>query len=225
MAIRCGRGRHFHATIEEMRRCLNGETAREQGSVSVLDRPDDEPRATEKQINFLSSLATQKLEKTEAERIIALANEGHWSRHSISPEINRLKKLPRRPRETATETTEDGQKDAPPQFDPQTLVEGFYVHESHPYKVIVAKNGSGRKYAKRLSLETGKWEYDRGGIGKLRPEEQMTLEQALEIAKMASGDVNAVLYGHCFICGLSLTDDDSIARMIGPICWAKLGGS
>lgn len=125
-----------------------------------------------------------------------------------------------RDRLRAQESHGDGRTHKRPAVNPQTLAEGFYVHENHPYKVIVAHNGSGRKYAKILNLETGKWDYGRGAIYKLSPDEQMTLEQALDIAKV-SKDVNSILYGRCFICGTPLTDDNSIERGIGPICAGK----
>lgn len=115
-----------------------------------------------------------------------------------------------------------------PEFDPQTLDDGFYAlpdpeGKSLPvvYKVIVAVHGSGFKYAKRLNSDTGDWDMARGAIQLLRPEHEMTLEQALKVAKVVANDVNGALYGRCFRCGRTLTAEDSIERFMGPVCASK----
>jgi hypothetical protein len=84
------------------------------------------------------------------------------------------------------------------------------------YKVQIAKQGSGQLYAKRLHLTDGKgtFVYVAGAIHTLRADWRMTLEQAAEFGK---------LYGVCIRCGRDLTDEESIARGIGPVCaglWA-----
>jgi uncharacterized protein DUF6011 len=115
-----------------------------------------------------------------------------------------------------------------PAFDPETLEDGFYAlpdseNESLPavYKVIVAVHGSGRKYAKQLNTDTGEWDMARGAIRRLRPEHKMTLAQALEVAKAVSSNPESRLYGRCFKCGLPLTKEESIGRMMGDICAGK----
>lgn len=105
-------------------------------------------------------------------------------------------------------------------FDTESLEDGFYVYDKIVYKVIVAHHGSGRKYAKRL-LSNGKWETARGAITRLRPEHKMTLKQALATAKVYATDVDGELYGRCFVCGRTLTDEESIKANIGPVCAAK----
>lgn len=105
-------------------------------------------------------------------------------------------------------------------FDSQTPEDGFYVYDKIVYKVIVAHHGSGRKYAKRL-LSNGKWETARGAITRLRPEHKMTLKQALATAKVYATDVDGELYGRCFVCGRTLTDEESIKANIGPVCAGK----
>lgn len=113
----------------------------------------------------------------------------------------------------------------PERFDPEKLEDGFYAlptgDEFEVYKVVIAVHGSGRKYAKRLNIETGEWEMAPGKIRKLRPEHQMTLKQALKVAKAVATDVESRLYGRCFVCGRTLTREDSIKRFMGPICAAK----
>jgi hypothetical protein len=113
------------------------------------------------------------------------------------------------------------QTKAAPRFDPQTLEDGFYVRDGVVYKVIRAVvQGSGRKYAKRLD-ERGRFQYDKAAITRLRPEHKMTLAKALEVAHRHATDINSKLYGRCFVCGRTLTREESIERMMGPVCAGK----
>lgn len=91
-------------------------------------------------------------------------------------------------------------------------------------KVQLNQSGTGR-YAKRLhtvqELVDGKveitsatWEYEPGLVNKIRPSHVLTEEQAAEFGK---------LYGWCCICGRRLTNEESIARGIGPVCAGKQG--
>jgi hypothetical protein len=114
---------------------------------------------------------------------------------------------------------ESGQTDVG-RFDPEMLEDGFYVLNGVVYKVIVAVHASGRKYAKVLDVD-GSWDRAPGAIRRLRPEHKMTLVQALEVAKRYATDMSSELYGRCFVCGRTLTDEDSIAANIGPVCAGK----
>lgn len=75
------------------------------------------------------------------------------------------------------------------------------------YRVQPAR-GSGNLYAKQL-LAGGGFEYVAGAIRRLTPADRMTLAQA-----QAFG----VETGVCCVCGAMLTDPDSVARGIGPVC-------
>lgn len=90
------------------------------------------------------------------------------------------------------------------------------------YKVQIAHHGSGRLYAKKLevfenwSLEThGKRKAEfviaPGMVKQLRPEWKLSLEEAQEFGR---------LYGFCVKCGAILTNEESIAYGIGPVCRA-----
>jgi hypothetical protein len=230
MAVRCGRHDEeivYHESVDEVRRCFSGEsigTAAKPTPVTFFDSQTGPAKpATEKQINFVNSL----LRQNAVEYVPGISS---LDRRSISSVIQDLKSgafedrkdLYRKdvnavPPESAPNAGAD-------KFDPETLEDGFYVRDESVYKVIVAVHGSGRKYAKALDPETGRWEMARGAVHKLRPEMAMTLDQALDLAKVVSKDVNNELYGRCFICGRTLTDDDSIDRGIGPICLSKMGG-
>lgn len=100
--------------------------------------------------------------------------------------------------------------------------EGMYRKAGTIYKVQKAVHGSGQTYAKRLvqtmtvDSKTGKakwaFEYAPGFVYELRSEHALTFEQAKEFG---------ALYGTCCVCGRTLTNEDSIAAGIGPICATK----
>lgn len=94
--------------------------------------------------------------------------------------------------------------------------DGLYVLDETIYKVQIAKQGSGRLYAKRLEVRKvgdryeSEWIYEgRKPLRKLRPENRMTEAQAAAFGQ---------LYGICGVCGRDLTDETSIELGIGPIC-------
>jgi hypothetical protein len=224
MAIKCGRGNHTHATLLDVRACYNGESPDSDAvSAPVSTVVANEAPATDKQIAFLCSLADQKLPADEASVTKRQATEGHWGRRSISPEINRLRDLPRRPAEVAL----DGHETNATAQTPVDLASGMYRMDETIYKVQVAVHGSGRPYAKRLvqievevdpsrvqdvTEKVWRFEYAPGMVHKLRPEHKLTLEEAKAFG---------ALYGTCCCCGRTLTNEESIENGIGPICAGK----
>lgn len=81
------------------------------------------------------------------------------------------------------------------------------------WKVQVAVHGSGNPYAKRLTdPATATFEYAPGAISRLSEATLMTLDEAREYGH---------LYGMCIRCGRTLTDEDSIAYGVGPVCAQK----
>lgn len=96
--------------------------------------------------------------------------------------------------------------------------EGMYQMNGQIYRVQMAVHGSGYLYAKVLvppTMTGGKPRFKRApsALYKLRPEHRMTPEQAAEFG---------ALYGFCVVCGRTLTDEQSIAKGIGPICETKV---
>ena len=116
-------------------------------------------------------------------------------------------------------------KDAP-KVHKGPLEDGMYRRDGVVYKVQIAVHGSGRPYAKKLCYfdsegyeskvagDGGGWKftYAPGEVSNLKPEHKMSLEEAQEFGR---------LYGVCCRCGAPLTDEDSIAAGIGPICATK----
>lgn len=92
--------------------------------------------------------------------------------------------------------------------------EGFYHNGIGIFKVKT-NSKSGRRYASML-VEVGngqfKWEYYKGAVTKLTPQTKMKAEVAAKFG---------ALYGTCMCCMRPLDNDESIARGIGPVCYAK----
>lgn len=105
-----------------------------------------------------------------------------------------------------------------------TLEDGYYYteifdreHEENGFvevwKVVTSQT-SGKPYAKKLDMASGRFEYAPGAMKHLVSE---ATPLSLEIAKKYGA-----LYGRCMICGRTLTDEGSIEAGIGPICAGRL---
>lgn len=86
------------------------------------------------------------------------------------------------------------------------------------FKVYKMVHGSGRQGLKRLVFEPGakkgRFEFEGLALYKLpKAARRMTLEEAKEFG---------ALYSFCVRCGRTLTDEESIAAGIGPICAGKI---
>lgn len=97
------------------------------------------------------------------------------------------------------------------------LEDGMYVLDGEIFKVQHAVHGSGKQYAKRVIPnapgQKATFVYAPGVVTKLRSEHRMTKDQAKQWG---------ALYGTCVRCGALLTAEDSIDRMMGPVCASKL---
>lgn len=88
--------------------------------------------------------------------------------------------------------------------------------EGSIFKVQIAVHGSQRPYAKLLVVDgpgDGHFDYAPGAVSLLTAEDKMSADEAAEWGR---------LYGMCVVCSATLTDEDSIARGIGPICRGKV---
>jgi hypothetical protein len=92
-----------------------------------------------------------------------------------------------------------------------TVTKGFYAYGAGVAEVV--ESGAGRLYVKILDVLTGSWSYAPGLITNLKAEDRLTQEQAAALGKK---------WHRCMCCGKELTNEDSIARGIGPICASKL---
>lgn len=96
--------------------------------------------------------------------------------------------------------------------------EGMHKRGEKIFKVQRSPR-TGRLYAKRLDGVgdvdgPSKWtfNYAPGAIRDLSPETLMTLDEAKRFG---------ALYGTCCACGRTLTDEESIAAGVGPVCARK----
>lgn len=85
---------------------------------------------------------------------------------------------------------------------------GIYQNDKGDIYRVQPSRQTGRLYAKKLVF-TGGWEYESGAIYRLKPEQKWTLEQAKAFGAET---------GLCCVCGAFLTDPNSVAEGIGPVC-------
>lgn len=150
--------------------------------------------ATEPQLNFIRVLFTKK--GTELENIELLTKD------QASTLIGELKKLP--------DVRKTQAKREVANIEP-----GMYAKDGKIYKVKLSNpKPDGVRYPYALELnEAHRFEYAPGVVGTLSAEDRMTEEQAAAYG---------LEHGVCCVCGRVLTNEDSKARGIGPICATRL---
>lgn len=161
--------------------------------------------ATEKQLQFIADLVARKQVPARwVSRISGLLSTEQMDIAKASQVIDALLDLPDLPKPPATFTPD----------------EGFYEFTSGPYAGRVAKvltshygMGAGRRYVKVLDFADGHWAKITGGL-------RMVKEYATALTAERAAQLGQV-YGVCCRCGRTLTDEESIARGIGPVCANK----
>lgn len=91
---------------------------------------------------------------------------------------------------------------------------GVYQSEGEIYRVVKARQ-SERTYAQKLVVIEGReprWEMASGMVWNLKPEQLISPEVAAQMGRAR---------GFCVICGRYLTDETSVARGIGPVCYER----
>lgn len=151
--------------------------------------------ASTRQISYIRSLASERGVPTGNLEILNTAQ--------ASAMISNLLKTPR-----------GGWGNGMPAVVKTVAPEGMHKLDGVIFKVQVAHQGSGNKYAKRLVPGEGfgapaSFEYAPGAIRNLSEDTLLSLEDAKAFG---------ALYGTCCVCGRTLTDETSIAAGIGPIC-------
>lgn len=151
--------------------------------------------ASEKSVDYLVRLAAERTPAVSTDAIRVWAKT--VPARMVSEKIDWLKTLP-------VEVSAE-------------LDDGIYVLGAAVVKVQHAVHGSGRQYAKQLDPETGKFEFVSGLVNQVRAHgRKMT---------MADAEQFGAVYGRCSVCGRTLTDEDSVANGIGPVCSGKLTGA
>ncbi len=95
---------------------------------------------------------------------------------------------------------------------PAVTEEGSYRVGDAVYRVRRSKS-SGRLYAELLNADTGKFEYAKGEIFRITPEDRMTVADAERYGRAI---------GRCVVCGRTLTAKASVERSIGPVCITRV---
>lgn len=162
--------------------------------------------ATDKQVAFVRKLLAEKnlaMIPGLAAQIQAGLDDG-LTKQAASAAIDSLLALPKAPL-----AHDDG----------NAVGEGYYFrHEGEDeadqtfYRVVAAKT-TGNLYAKRWSYADKGWVYAPGAMALLAGARRLTVEQAAEAGRLC---------GVCVVCGRELTDPDSVAAGIGPVCAARL---
>ena len=114
----------------------------------------------------------------------------------------------------------------------EVSIEGMHRLDGKIYKVQVAVHGSGRPYAKvlvtdlvgtcggcekcdgedRCPVYESRFEYAAGVVRRPSLETRLSLDEAKEFG---------AVYGVCCVCSRTLTNEESIAAGIGPVCAGK----
>ena len=154
-----------------------------------------------KQANFLRSLLDEKQHDENAPHVLAKIDDGTLSKGSASALISRLLACPRKPREQKSFAK---------------VEVGFYDVKGTIFKVQPSRSNPDRTYAKELQERADgspEWIYARGALREIAQHgRRLTLDEAKQYGQT---------HGFCLACGRLLTDPESIANGIGPICASK----
>lgn len=178
------------------------------GSTNYAKAAPKSDKPTDNQISLLNRLRT---ERNSPE--LTAEQAGAFTRATISAEIDVWIKIPRPAREVRVSA---------PKAPVTELRDGIYRLGDDWYKVVHAVHGSGRQYAKKAVIHTddegnrsATFNFEGSGpLRKLTPEHRVGLEEARLFGE---------LYGCCVKCGATLTDEDSMADMMGPYCSGRKG--
>lgn len=155
--------------------------------------------ASERQMNYIRALVDQKYPTAERAKYLNFLDNAVVSKARASEIITLLKTMPN------VFTSEDSGSQ-------EDVEVGLYLVDGVAYKVKRAVYGSGFLYACRWDEDSTSFVKETGAVRKIRASHRMTLEQASPYGLAMSA---------CAHCGRPLTDENSIALGLGPICAAK----
>lgn len=92
---------------------------------------------------------------------------------------------------------------------------GVYKHGGEIYRVVKARQSENRYAQKLITIEgrAPRWDIAYGFVRTLKVEELISPEVAAQMGRA---------FGYCVICGRFLSDPESIAKGIGPVCYERV---
>lgn len=166
----------------------------------ATDTPQQTIRpATDAQLSYIRGLVNRKYEEADRGPYLAFLDKGVLDIVRASQIISHLKTLPDAEGTSEVAAHED-------------VEVGLYLVDGVAYKVKRAVYGSGFLYAYRWDEASTSFVKEAGAVRKIRASHRMTLEEAGPYGLAMSA---------CAHCGRPLTDEESIARGLGPICAEK----
>jgi Family of unknown function (DUF6011) len=194
MPIKCGSCKERHDTVAEVRACYGTQ---------------DEPDATEPQLNFIATL--------RRERNMPPYSGPKLTKRGASTTIDALLAIPKPKAQSKTAESEPKRTPFP------DVPQGYYATPSATgnndldfWFVKRPKDGRwvGRTFVKRYLGGSGPIDTPRSAA---RP----ALEAIVEVGIFKSGVLFADNLGRCMKCGLELTDEISRSFRMGPTCRSK----
>lgn len=155
--------------------------------------------ASEAQLSFIQGLVNRKYAEKDRAQYLDFLDTSRISKTRASEIITHMLSLPNAEGSGEVSANED-------------VEVGLYLVDGVAYKVKRAVYGSGFLYACRWDEESATFEKEPGAIRKIHARHRMTAEQAGPYGLAMSA---------CAHCGRDLTDEESIARGLGPICAGK----
>jgi len=155
---------------------------------------------TEPQARFWASLMSQLRELGREE--LASALEDEWNGVKSFKDYSALL--------DTTKTRVHQIKKAQPKVQTnESLSEGVYQVGETVYKVKRSQSG----YLYAMVLTEDGFQFERGAIRNIKPENRMTLEEAKAYGRQT---------GTCCQCGRELTNETSVREGIGPVCGGRI---
>lgn len=200
MTVRCGNCRGAHASSADVRTCYGAPKAATTGANG----------ATDPQINLILKLTGERFDvdlQTLGEGLREAAADGTFTKAQASAQIDALIATPRKKSGDGGDGKACG----------GAVEDGIYVRDGETYKVVEARNGTGRLYAKKLVTRgtpktaefEAEWVYAPGAVRRLSPADKLSTKDARKFGS---------LYAICVNCLADLEDERSIVAGYGPVC-------
>lgn len=168
--------------------------------MDTIDTPQTNSNpASDAQLSYLRGLVNRKYEEADRAPYLDFLENSHISKVRASEIIAYLNTLPNAEGHSEVNANED-------------VEVGLYLVDGVAYKVKRAVYGSGFLYACRWDEGSTSFVKETGAVRKIRASHRMSAEQA---------GAYGLAMGACAHCGRDLTDEESIARGLGPVCAGK----